>query len=172
MRELRAIVLHWNGSLNATPTGLRNFIANRKDFGSYNYIVGLDGTILRIIPEDEVAWHVGTTLADPVSGLVYTPRARQLIGDAVANNRTANWHTLGIGLCHPNWDLFNEATLDAAARLCVDICLRNGWATADRITNHWEMVGWKECPRFWKRDQEQFAMFKTRTQRLINQRAA
>jgi N-acetylmuramoyl-L-alanine amidase len=166
MRELRGIVLHWNGSLNATPKGVRDFIANRTDFGSYNYILGMDGLIMRMIPENEVSWHAGTTQPDPVSGLVYTPRARQIIGDAVANNRTANWHTIGIGMCHPTWVNFTDATLEAAAQLCADICRRNNMQ-ANRISNHWEMVGWKNCPQPWRNQPKEFEAFKNRVQALI-----
>jgi len=166
MRDLRGIVLHWVGAVNQTSLQTRNFIANRTDFGSYNYLINHDGEIMRLIPENEVAWHVGTSQPDPVSKLIYTPRAREIIGDQVANAKTANWHTIGIGMNHKTWNEFTPETLNSCISLCADICRRTG-LDPSRISNHWEMVGWKRCPEFWAKDPAQFEFFKDQVRKAI-----
>ena len=119
-----------------------------------------------MIPENEVAWHVGTSTVDPASGRFYTVRGRELIGDQVADNRSANWHMIGIGMNHRTWTEFTPETLNSAVALCADICRRNNMK-ANRISNHWEMVGWKNCPAFWMNHPAQFEEFKRRVAAAI-----
>jgi hypothetical protein len=52
--ELRAVVLHWLAAPNQRPVNTRAWFESGQAFGSAHYVVGTDGDILRVLPENEV----------------------------------------------------------------------------------------------------------------------
>jgi len=167
MRELRAIAIHWVANPGTTPTANRRWFESAQAFGSYQYLIGIDGEIMRVVPENEVAWHVGSSQNDPKSGKIYTDFARRLYGEDVCRNRTNNWHAIGIGLCHSAWDgLFTPATMDSLEKLVVDILTRNN-RTVEILTTHWETVGWKRCPLRWCDIPQEFINFRRKINTMM-----
>jgi N-acetylmuramoyl-L-alanine amidase len=173
--ELRAIALHWLEAANQLPINTRAWFEKERTWGSYHYIIGTSGAILRVLPEDEIGFHVGTSTPDPKSGRPYTDKARALFGPSAFTGRspagsfiTPNYFAIGIGLSHLNLNPgdFSEATLQAAAELCADI-LRRYNKKNDIITTHHEIVGWKDCPRLWTDNPTLFAKFKKRVSELL-----
>jgi N-acetylmuramoyl-L-alanine amidase len=173
--ELRAIALHWLAKANQRPTATRAFFESGHGTGSYHYIIGTDGETLRVLPEDEIAFHVATPQPDPKSGRPYTDKARALFGPAAFTGRsqrgffiTPNFFCIGIGLSHTDMQpgTFAESTLQAAAELCADILKRHN-KPVDIITTHHEIVGWKDCPRLWTNNPILFEEFKERVQKLM-----
>lgn len=152
----RALVMHWTGVPGQPAEVVRDFFESRKDgrsgYGSAHYIVGLDGAIVRCIPESEVAYHVGSSRPDPASGQIYTDWARAHFGEVICNPATIgpNACTLGIELCTLDAEgNFTPATLAAAQELAADVCRRHELDPYDDVTTHHAIVGWKDCPRLW-----------------------
>ena len=161
------IVMHWTGVPNQPAEQVRQFFENRKTgmggYGSAHYIVDMDGSIIRCIPENEVAYHCGSSVTDPVSGLIYTDYARRKFGAFAKDYKTLspNLVTIGIELCPKNFinGDFTDETIQSAAELCADILARNNMTEND-ITTHHNVVGWKCCPKLWTNNPALFAAFK------------
>ena len=176
--ELRAVVLHWLAAPNQLPINTRSWFESGEVNGSAHYIIGTDGAILRVLPEDEVGYHIGSSQIDPKSGRVYTDKARSLFAntDAFSGKRirtdgpfiTPNFFAIGIEMSHLNLNPgdFSEATLQSAAELCADILMRYG-KPVDIVTTHNEIVGWKDCPRLWANNPALFEEFKGRVSRYL-----
>ena len=167
--KLKAVVLHWLAAPNQRPVNTRGWWESEQAIGSAHYVIGVDGEIMRTLPEDEVGYHVGSTREDPKSGKVYTDKARELLGPEAFTGKTArgyfitpNYFSIGIEMSHLNMTPgdFSELTLQAAAELCADILKRYNLPIS-AITTHNEMVGWKDCPRLWTNNPELFTQFKS-----------
>ena len=78
------IAVHYVGNAGSSAKGNRNYFASGKVYASSHYIIGLEGEILRLIPEDEISY---------------------------CTNQ-ANSYTISIECCHPdNTGKFNSKTL-------------------------------------------------------------
>ncbi len=115
-----AIAVHYVGNAGSSAVGNRNYFQTTNTSVSSHYIVGLEGEIIRCIPEGEVSW---------------------------CTNQ-ANSYTISIECCHPNADgIFNDKTYKSLVELCADICKRwklnplNGG-----IIRHFDVTG-KVCPK-------------------------
>ena len=153
LREVLAVVMHWTANPAANAKENRDFFENRKTgaggYGSAHYIIDKNGIIIAAVPEDEVAYHCGSSQHDPASGKVYTDEARARFGRYASENNSPNNCTIGIELCPIDAaGNFTDATINTAIELCADICKRYG-LTAQAITTHHDVVGWKDCPRLW-----------------------
>lgn len=115
-----AIAVHYVGNAGSSALGNRNYFQTTSTRVSSHYIIGLEGEIIRCIPEDEVSW---------------------------CTNQ-ANGYTISIECCHPSSDgIFNDKTYKSLVELCADICKRwklnplNGG-----IIRHFDVTG-KVCPK-------------------------
>lgn len=115
-----AIAVHYVGNAGSSAVGNRNYFQTTSTSVSSHYIIGLDGEIIRCIPEDEVSW---------------------------CTNQ-ANSYTISIENCHPNADgIFNDKTYKSLVELCADICKRWGLNPLnDGIIRHFDVTG-KVCPK-------------------------
>lgn len=158
-----ALVMHWTGAPMQKAEQTRAYFESLKNtvhYGSSHYIVDLDGTILRIIPEGEVAYHCGTNKVDPVSKRVYTDLARKLFKPYCCNWPTPNYCTIGVEMCTTDAQgNFTPQTLQAATELAADIMVRYH-LNIDRLITHHDVVGWKDCPRLWVAKPSLFEAFK------------
>lgn len=148
-----AIVLHWPGNPGQSALDVRNYweVAPGGNIGSAHFIVDLDGSIVRAIPEDEKAYHVGSIKLDPKSNTIYTDFARQLFGRYAAqpDRLSPNAVTIGIEMCHLDWKgTFTKETLSSATKLCGILCRQLSLDPISRIITHYDVVGWKDCPRW------------------------
>jgi len=145
LRSVKNIVVHWVGNANTSAIANRNYfesLKNKHIYASSHYIIGLNGEIIRCIPEDEVAYHAG--------------------------NLTVNRNSIGIECCHPDWEgRFSEATYNSLVELCVDICRRYNLG-ANAIIRHFDVTG-KECPRYYVRNNEEWIRFKNEVARRLGQ---
>lgn len=163
IREVLAVVIHWTANPAANAKENRDFFENRKTgvggYGSAHYIIDQNGGIIAAVPENEVAYHCGSSQPDPVSCRIYTDEARRRFGKYAAENSSPNNCTIGIELCPKDAaGNFTNATINATVELCADICRRYGLSAQD-ITTHHNIVGWKNCPKLWTEKPELLTAF-------------
>lgn len=171
LRRVLAVVIHWTANPSATAKENRDYFEAKKTgmggYASAHYIIDQNGIIVAAVPEDEIAYHCGTDEKDPASGKVYTDEARSRFGEYASRKSSPNNCTLSIELCPlDNEGHFSTATVYAAEELCADICRRYE-LTADAITTHHNIVGWKDCPRLWTAKPELLEQFKNNVKNLI-----
>lgn len=127
----KAVVVHWtaNTSAGANAHANRNYFNTTDRAASAHYIVD-DHEIIRCIPENEMAYHVGAK--------IYKPEALQRLG------KYPNNCTIGIEMCvnaDGNW----AKTYHNTVELVADILLRHGWYI-NQVWRHYDITG-KDCPR-------------------------
>jgi N-acetylmuramoyl-L-alanine amidase len=163
---VKGVILHWVGVGGQRAINTWGYFENGcpkdKHYSSAHYIIDLDGTIYHAIPNNEVAYHCGSSQPDPRSGKIYTDWARVKFGP-YAENQTINSPnncTIGIELCViDNNGNFTPETL-AAARELVAKLLKETNLTIEEMGTHNKVVGWKDCPRLWTKEQYKFDEFK------------
>ena len=165
LKDIRAVVLHWTANPKANAKENRDFFESKKTgtggYASAHYIIEQNGIIYAAVPEDEVAYHTGSSQIDPKSKKIYTDEARKRFGDYASEKSSPNNCTIGVELCPlDNEGHFSDATIAAAVELCADILTRYG-LTAKDLTTHHDVVGWKDCPRLWVNKPALFKAFKT-----------
>ena len=130
------IIVHWVGNANTSAVANRNYFNNlqytHERQASAHYIVGLDGEIIRCIPDDEVAFHV---------------------------DRYTNRHSIGIENCHPDWGgKFNENTYNSLVELVVSLCNQYG-LNQNNILRHYDCTG-KDCPHYYVQNPSAWEQFR------------
>lgn len=125
-------------------------------YGSCHYIIGLDGEVIRCIPEHEVAYHNGSSDLDPKSGKVYTDLKRQLCGGVEPNNCS-----IGIEVCHPDISgQFSAPSMLSLIYLAKEIIARHG-LKENQLVRHYDIVGWKQCPKYYVENDHAWQTFKS-----------
>jgi len=145
------IVYHWVGAAGQENDATARYfeLLSNQDlddedpdrYASAHYIIGMDGEIIRCIPDEEVAYHVGARR--------YTALAQRQFHGYTSNERraTPNWCTIGIELNHPDWTgEFTEATLEAAVSLGKSL-LRTHLLGSHDVYRHYDITG-KLCPKW------------------------
>ena len=135
--KIEKIVVHWVGNAGSSALGNRNYFeslaTSHKTYASSHYIIGLNGEIIRCIPENEVAFHSGSY--------------------------SMNRKSIGIEDFHPDLEVkFNDNTYNSLVELCADICKRYN-LSIDAIIRHYDVTG-KECPRYYVRNEQEWIKFK------------
>jgi len=151
MQDVRGIALHWVQNPGTSAHFNWVFFEGRKSGktgeGSAHYIVGLDGEILQVMPENEVAFHAGPTSET-------LPKAMQKYGP------WPNAHLIGIELCHLDWEgRFSYATMQSATELCASLCRKYDLNLPAAITTHNAITG-KDCPRWFVNHPEDLTKFR------------
>lgn len=137
---VNGVVIHWvdwPGAMAEQVVEYFNYLPENEPgrYASAHYVVGLEGEIIKMIPEDEIAWHAGP------SG-----QTKEWIHAKLGGK--PNWRTIGIELCHPDGsDAFLRSTWRSAVMLVADIMNRHNIIMPDRVFRHYDCVG-KVCPRW------------------------
>lgn len=150
LKGVKGIVVHWVANPQASAEANRNFFENRKlgktGYGSAHYIIDLDGDVIRCIPENEVAYHVGSK--------TYTKEALSRLS-TYPNNCT-----IGIECCHVDWNgKMTDATYNTLVELVADL-LKKYKLTTDDLWLHKEVVGWKDCHKWFVDHPDEWVKFK------------
>ena len=154
LAECRGIIMHYVGIPNQRAQIVWNYFENdcprQGRYASAHYIVDLNGDIYQAIPDDEVAYHCGSSIPDPASRQIYTDWAREKFGRFASNpqSNSPNNCTIGIELCINAQGGFTPVTLNSAIRLVAKL-LRENKLTIEDIGYHKQVVGWKNCPLPW-----------------------
>ena len=145
LESMKHIVVHWVGNAGSSALANRNYFESLKDkkiYASSQYIIGLDGEIIRCIPENEVAYHAG--------------------------NRTINRNSIGIEICHSDWNgKFSDSTYNSLVELCADICKRYQ-LTANAMIRHYDVTG-KDCPRYYVENPNEWIILKNNVANKLGQ---
>ena len=124
-KSTTAVACHYIGNPGTSALANRNWFESLQNGAgtkaSCHYIIGLDGEILRLIPEDEISWCTNS----------------------------ANSYTISIEACHPDrTGVFTDLTYKAYVDLCADICSRWGLDPLHGgLIRHYDVTG-KVCPKW------------------------
>jgi N-acetylmuramoyl-L-alanine amidase len=151
MRQKKGIVIHWVNNVKSTAKENRDFFENRKygntGFGSAHEIIDLNGDIVICIPEDEITYNCGSK--------IYLPRALKKLGEY------PNGTTYAIECTHINDEgLMTKETVESLTQRCVDLCEKWGLNPLEDLWLHQEIVGWKDCHRFYVNNPDKWKKFK------------
>jgi N-acetylmuramoyl-L-alanine amidase len=160
----KGIVFHYVGKDNQRAISVWNYFEKDcsadKHYSSAHYIVDLNGDIYHAVPDDEVAWHCGSSAIDKASGRIYTDWARRKYGYYASDpvKTSPNYCTIGIEMCIDAQGNFTEETLQAAIELAAKL-LDENHLSIDDIGTHKLVVGWKDCPLLWAKNPVLFEDF-------------
>ncbi|MCT4660312.1 MAG: N-acetylmuramoyl-L-alanine amidase [Tissierellales bacterium] len=160
LKKIKALVIHWVANPNSSAKANRNYFENRKggnfSYGSAHEIIDLDGDVMLVIPPNEMAYHVGSSK--------YTK-------DALARlSNYPNDCTYGIECTHIDWDgNMTKETLETLANRCADLCRTYDLNPITDIWTHKQVVGWKNCPKYFVDHRDEFEAFKIKVKELMKQ---
>lgn len=140
-----AIACHYIGNPGTTAVANRNYFESLGTTGSRlekqgksatkascHYLIGLQGEVLRLIPEDEISW---------------------------CTNQ-ANSYSISIEACHPDsTGKFKIETYNSYVELCADLCTRWHLNPAKGLIRHYDVTG-KLCPRYFVDQPSAWEQFK------------
>lgn len=140
LKKVTAIAVHYVGNPGSTAIANRNYFETLKEskiYASSHYIIGLNGEIIRCVPENEIAYAT----------------------------YDANNYSISIENCHPKEDgKFNDLTRASLVALCADICIRYKLNPMTAIIRHYDVPksnGYKKpCPLYWVNNEADFIAFK------------
>lgn len=140
LKKVKGVVVHYTANPGASAIANRNYFNNlpkinkrtgKNTYASSNYIIGIDGQILRVVPENEMAY--------------------------ASNDR--NKDTLSIECCHPSKDgAFTKETYDSLVWLVARIC-EVYHLKSDDIIRHHDVTG-KMCPKYYVEHPDKWKLFK------------
>jgi N-acetylmuramoyl-L-alanine amidase CwlA len=157
LKKVRGLVIHWYADPMASAMAVRNFFENRKKgksgYGSAQYNIGLLGEVIQSLPENEMAYAVGSK--------TYTQKALNQLSSY------PNDCTLNIECAHVDWQgRMTDATYFSLIELTVDIMKRHGLSITD-LWLHQEVVGWKDCHRWFVNNKSEWIAFKNQINQLL-----
>ncbi|MDR1558339.1 MAG: N-acetylmuramoyl-L-alanine amidase [Clostridiales bacterium] len=131
----KGVVVHYVANPGSSALANRNYFENGSGGAgvSAHYIIGLNGEILRCVPDTERAVHAGKSY-----GLAWNEMAK-----------TNNSRLIGIECCHPAIDgKFNSHTIDSLVELAADLCKRYKLDPLKDVYRHYDVCG-KMCPLYY-----------------------
>lgn len=157
LKSKKKIVLHWVANPGTTAKQNRNFFEMRKTgqhgYGSAQYIVD-DTQILKCIPDDEMAYHVGS---------------KEYTEYGLSISSYPNARTIGIEFCHP--DETGKPTYQTykhIIELCKFLCVKYKLDPMEDITTHNAITG-KDCPKYYIAVDSEFFRLKADVKnRMVN----
>lgn len=138
------IAVHYVGNPMSSALANRNYFENlsktKATKASSHYIIGLEGEIIRCIPENE---------------------------QSICTN-SANPYSLSIECCHPDvTGKFKEATYNSLVELCADICKRYKLNPLTDILRHYDVTG-KICPKWFVNNPKEWEKFRSKVKTYMN----
>lgn len=136
--SVEKIVIHYVNNPGTTAIVNRNYFESLKYQDristSAHYIIGLNGEVIKIIPEDEIAYHSG--------------------------NKQFNRKSIGVESTYPDLSgKFNLATYNSLIDLLADICMRYNLNPLKDIVRHYDITG-KNCPKYYVENPLEFEKLK------------
>lgn len=152
MDRVLAIVVHYTANPGTSAKANRDFFESLStsgiEYASAHYVIGLGGEIIRMIPENEIAYHCG--------GERYTDLARELFLQGAMiypHNRT-----IGIEVCIPDeTGRFSDASMTSLKGL-VSYLMHKYQLTSARVIRHYDVTG-KMCPIYYVQHEDEWKKF-------------
>ncbi|MFI2856769.1 N-acetylmuramoyl-L-alanine amidase family protein [Paenibacillus sp. JSM ZJ436] len=168
LRKVRGLIIHWVANPNTSAKGNRDFFESRKgglkSYGSAHELIDLDGDVVVALPPDELAYQAGSSQPyKPGTKQIYTPVAWEKL------NSTGKPHlkpypndcTYGIECCHIDWNgKMTGDTYNSLVERCVHWCKYFNLDPLTDIYTHQEVVGWKDCHRWFVNNPVEWKKFK------------
>ncbi len=135
LEAINGIVIHYIGNPGTDAQENRDYFERLKDgtdevYASSNYIIGLDGTIIQCVPDNEVAYASGDRNKD----------------------------TISIECCHPDDSgAFTQETFNSLVQLTAKLCKQYN-LTTDQLLRHYD-VNQNPCPKFFVDDPDAWNNF-------------
>lgn len=150
-KGVKAIEVHWVANPNATARQTRNWFQMLKSgkygYASTQFAVGLDGEIIQMIPEDEIAYSSGARAKDFKPGIIDRFGVRPY------------YWTISIECQHIDWaGKMNAETVKSLMNLCVHLCEKYN-LTAKDILLHYDITG-KICHKWYVTNPKEWDAFK------------
>ena len=142
----KGVVVHYVANPGSSAMGNRNYFENGSGGAgvSAHYVIGLNGEIIRCIPDDECAAHAGKSYGQAWNEL----------------SKTNNSRMIGIECCHPTADgKFNDYTTDSLVELVVDLCKRFKLDPSKDVFRHYDVCG-KSCPLYYVNKSDEWISMK------------
>lgn len=145
-KSTTAVACHYIGNPGTSAQRNRDYFESLRTVGpqmeakgekatkaSCHYLIGLEGEVIQLIPEDEISWCTNS----------------------------ANSYTISIEACHPDaTGKFTEATYKSYVELCADICKRWGLDPLHGgLIRHYDVTG-KVCPKWFVQEPLEWNQFK------------
>lgn len=155
LNKVKGIVIHWVANPNTSALANRNYFENLSKqtdpengtYASAHYIIGLEGEIIQCIPDNEMAYHAGSN--------TYTQNALDRLS-SYPNNCT-----IAIECCHTDRDgRMTDKTYASLVRLAAHK-LKQYNLTVEDLWRHYDIVGWKDCHRWFVRNPSEWTKFKS-----------
>jgi len=160
-KSTKAIIVHWIANPMTTAMMNRNYFDSLKNgtgvYASAHEIIGLEGEVVICLPKNEMAYHVGSK--------TYTQKALDLLGSYPNNS------TYGIECCHLDWKgtMTNE-TYSSLVERCATLCEEFNLNALTDIWTHKQVVGWKDCHRWFVDNHEAWKLFLIRVNKRMEER--
>lgn len=147
--KIKGIEIHWVANPKSSAKANRNWFENRKggknSFGSTQFIIDLDGDIIQMIPENEVAFSSGAQQ--------YRDKKSQL------GPKAPYWYTVSIECTHIDWTgKMTEATYNSLVNLVLHLCGKYSLSGKD-LYLHYDLTG-KDCHKWFVDNPGEWAKFK------------
>ena len=150
LEQVNAIVIHYVGNPGTSAQANRNYFdglskqsGEGATYASSNFIVGLNGEVLAVVPISEIAY--------------------------ASNNRNSD--TISIETCHPDeTGKFTDETYTSLTELTAWLCVRYGLSSED-VIRHYDVTG-KLCPLYFVEHEDAWTAFKADVQTSIDRLTA
>lgn len=157
LNKVKGIVIHWYANPKSTAVANRNYFENRKGgktgYGSAHYLLD-DNDTIQAIPDLEMAYHVGSN--------VYTQSALKNLG-SYPNNCT-----IGIEMSHNDLTGKPTATVYKKAVELTAKLLKKYGLTEKNVWTHNQVVGWKDCHRWYTNNPSEWVKFIADVAKALN----
>lgn len=144
LNAVNGIVIHYIGNPGTGAQENRDYFENLRDgssgtYASSNYIIGLDGSVIHCVPDDEVAYASGERNND----------------------------TISIECCHPDDSgAFTQETFQSLVLLTAKLCSEHN-LTTDQVLRHYD-INQKPCPKYFVDDPDSWTNFLASVNQYLN----
>ena len=155
-KGILAVEVHWVANPMTSAKANRAWFEGRKggkhSFGSTQYIVDLDGDVVLMIPEDEIAYSSGAK--------------RYRDGIIAKYGNPPYYNTLSIECTHRDWKgKMTQETYNSLVNLCAYLLKKHG-LTARNLELHFDITG-KLCHRWFVDNPNEWGNFRDKVDELI-----
>lgn len=123
-RKVTLLVVHATATSGIESP--KNWLCDKVSKASAHYLIGVDGRVLRLVKEEDVAWHAGVSEWRGMERISHTTK-----------NPSVNHCSIGyelVNICDGK-DPYPEAQVAALAELVADACKRHG-VLMENIVGH------------------------------------